>query len=364
MARNILYIISPLSALTLKKHSLLGIAWLLVVGVVTFSTARVYAEETFQDRIEANIPENSKKRFVTLTTENDLYGAGTDQNYTNGVRISWFEARQKPPGITKELEKILPFFEINDTTSVAYSLGHNIYTPDAVESPFQDPSDRPWAAFLYGSMAMVTLRADHIDEYEITLGVVGPLALGEPIQKNWHKLVNSPSPEGWDNQLKNEPGIILSWQRRWPETWHTDFDGTFLSFMPHAGATVGNVYTYANAGGTFKLSPQSGRWGDKPLSVRPSIPGTGYFPTSQGSNWELFLGLEGRAVARNIFLDGNTFANSHSIDKKPLVADASAGVAFTWGQTRLSYTLVYRTKEFDRQDNEDIFGAISIGYNF
>src|SRR3546814_11015068 len=29
----------------------------------------------------------------------------------------------------------------------------------------------------------------------------------------------------------------------------------------------------------------------------------------------LFAGVEGRAVLRNIFLDGNTFADSHSVDE-------------------------------------------------
>lgn len=69
------------------------------------------------------------------------------------------------------------------TTSVAYSLGHNLYTPDAIESAEQDPEDRPWSAFVYGSMGMVTLNDESLDEYEIALGVVGPLALGEPVQK-------------------------------------------------------------------------------------------------------------------------------------------------------------------------------------
>jgi lipid A 3-O-deacylase len=322
------------------------------------------AEETLKDRFPKDLLNNDKKYYFTLTVENDLFGKGTDQNYTNGIRLGWFEAGEKPLGITNNLEKILPFLDINETTSVAYSVGHNLYTPKAVESPLQDPNDRPWASFLYSSIAMATLAKNHLDEYEITLGVVGPLALGEPIQKKWHKLINSTTPRGWDNQIKNEPGIILSWQRRWPETWYADLGGTFLSFTPHAGVTAGNIYTYANAGSTIKFSPENNRWADKPLSVRPSIPGTGYFPASERMGWELFLGLEGRAVARNIFLDGNTFADSHSVDRKILVADASAGVALTWGQTRLSYTLVYRTKEFNKQDDAAIFGAVSLGYNF
>ena len=340
------------------------VLWFFAMALVALTPAHSYGQETVQERLNRDVPKDGKKRYFTFTTENDLYGAGTDQNYTNGLRLGWFKARQKPPGITEEFEKILPFLDINETTSVAYSLGHNIYTPDAVESPFQDPNDRPWAAFLYGSMAMVTLEANHIDEYELTLGVVGPMALGEPIQRTWHKLVDSTNPSGWDNQLSNEPGLILSWQRRWPQAWYADMDDLFVSFMPHAGATVGNIYTYANAGGTVKLSPGANRWGDKPLRVRPAIPGTGYFRASDKLSWELFFGLDGRAVARNIFLDGNTFTSSHSIDKKPLVADANVGVALTYGHTRLSYTLVYRTKEFDGQNNEDIFGAVSIGYNF
>ena len=321
-------------------------------------------EQTIAEKLPDNIRNDSKKHYVTLTVENDLFGAGGDRNYTNGIRLGWFSVREKPPGITRELEEWLPFLEVNDTTSVSYSLGHNLYTPEAVESPFQDPGDRPWAAFLYGAMAMVTLADNHVDEFEVTLGVVGPMALGEPIQKNWHELIDATAPRGWDNQLKNEPGLIFSWQRRWPETWSAQAGGLFLSFMPHAGVTAGNIYTYANAGGMFKLSSDDRRWSDKPVSVRPSIPGTGYFPASEEIGWEVFLGVEGRAVARNIFLDGNTFADSHSVDKIPLVADVNAGVALTWGQTRLSYTLVYRTEEFDGQDDPSIFGAISLGYNF
>ncbi|MFW0778128.1 MAG: lipid A deacylase LpxR family protein [Rickettsiales bacterium] len=331
---------------------------------ITAIASLAHAEETLEEQASEEILKEDKTYYATLTVENDLFGAGTDQNYTNGIRLSWFELGEKPPAITKDLEHIWPFLDINDTTSVSYSLGHNLYTPNAVGSATQDPNDRPWAAFLYGSMGMTTLAENHIDEYEITLGIIGPAALGKPIQKTVHDIIDSTDPKGWDNQLKNEPGLMLSWQRRWPEAWRANIKPLFMSFTPHAGITAGNIYTYANAGGTIKISPKERRWADKPLSVRPSIPGTGYFPSSDSLGWEIFIGTEGRAIARNIFLDGNTFSNSHSVDKKHLVMDANAGVAFTFGQTRLSYTLVYRTKEFDGQDDEDLFGAISVGYNF
>jgi hypothetical protein len=78
-------------------------------------------------------------------------------------------------------------------------------------------------------------------------------------------------------------------------------------------------------------------------------------------SWSVFAGLEGRAVGRNIFLDGNTFRDSPSVDKKYFVGDANIGVALTYGRTQLTYTLNWRSEEFQGQDKPDIFGAIGLG---
>lgn len=319
-------------------------------------------EEPVTEDLPRSVLDGEDRRYISLTLENDLFGKGTDQNYTNGIRVGWFETGRKPPGITEQLDQYIPFLDVNETTSVTYSLGHNLYTPDEIDSTEQDPDDRPWAAFAYASMGMVTLDEDHLDEYEITLGVVGPMAFGEEIQKAVHDIVGSPEPRGWDNQLENEPGLILSWQRRWPKSLREDFAGTYLSLAPHMGLTGGNIYTYANTGATFKISSESGRWADKPLMVRPAIPGTGFFPRARDPYWEAFLAFEARAMARNIFLDGNTFEDSHSVDSKPVVGDISAGFTVTWDRLRVGYTLVYRTREFAGQDEPELFGAVNLGY--
>ena len=67
---------------------------------------------------------------------------------------------------------------------------------------------------------------------------------------------------------------------------------------------------------------------------------------------------------RNIFLDGNTWKDSRSVDKKPLVGDLQAGLAITINGTRIAYTHVIRSKEFDGQDQHDEFGALSVSFNF
>lgn len=324
-------------------------------------------KETLQQQIAQRLVNVKDRKFITLNSENDLYGGGTDQNYTNGARITYFDMGKRPPEIFDVLDRLVPTFSINPTTSVYYSLGHNLYTPKDITRVTQDPNDRPWAAFLYTSAGLVSVTNNHIDEIEATLGIVGPAALGRQVQTFVHENISdSPTPRGWDNQLSNEPGLMLSWQRRWPERY--GFEGPLglsTGVEPHFGVTLGNIYTYTNAGLSLRLSPSSGRFQDDPARVRPAMPGTGAFIVDDGQfSWHLFGGIEGRAVARNIFLDGNTFADSYSVDKKIFVGDASAGIAFTYGHTRLSYALMYRTKEFDKQDDPSIFGTVSLGYRF
>lgn len=325
-----------------------------------------YAEPTIEQSIPQKVLSTPKKKIVTLIVENDSLGGGTDQNYTSGVRINYTNTDVTFPQIAHRIDRLIPTFEINRTSSIYYSFGQNIYSPRDITRTSLNPDDRPWAGFLYGTLGMVTLTDNHTDEVEATLGIVGPAALGELTQKFVHKhLTDSITPEGWENQLKNEPGAMLAWQRSWPMAINGLVNDNFWSVKPYAGATVGNIYTYGDVGFTLRLSPYDSRWQDTPLRVRPSMPGTGIYDISNNNwSWALFSGIEARAVARNIFLDGNTFTDSHSVDKKPFVFDATAGAALTYKNTRLSYTLVYRTDEFEMQKEPEIFGALSLGLRF
>jgi hypothetical protein len=100
-----------------------------------------------------------------------------------------------------------------------------------------------------------------------------------------------------------------------------------------------------------------------PPRIRPSLPGAGYYQ-SEDVHCYLFAGGEGRAVLHNLFLDGNTFTDSHSVDKKPFVGDVQVGLALQISRLRVTYTQIYRTKEYDGQDSADQFGALSLSYAF
>ncbi len=340
----------------------------LIIFALCFSAINAAAAQTpsIEEEIAARVKASEDKNFVSLSIENDSIGGGTDQFYTSGVRFTWFNVNTPVPDALDEMADAIPTFDLNATTSTFFTLGQNIYTPENIRQRTNQNNDRPWAAFLYGSVGLASLENNHIDELELTLGVVGPEALGEQSQKFIHRhITDSPIPQGWQNQLDFEPGIILSGQRRWPRAFSTTLGDYQLRAEPNVNVSFGNIYTYAGTGLTFTFGPYQNRFQDTPPRVRPVMPGSGYFETpDQGWSWYLFASADGRLVGRNIFLDGNTFSDSHSVDKKPLVGDATAGVAFTLGEYRLSYSINARTKEFDGQDDESVFGAFTISTRF
>ena len=302
------------------------------------------------------------KAIVSIVGENDIAG-GTDQNYTNGIRFSWLSSERKTPEWAQWAAHNLLPLDDKGNKRIGLSFGQNMYTPENLST--RDPilNDRPYAGWLYGSLGMVSDTGKTLDTAMITLGVVGPYSLARPTQSFVHKVIDSPHPYGWDNQLKNEPGIIFTLERKWRALYEFSPFGIGVDATPHIGGNLGNVNTDAVIGTTFRLGYDlPADYG--PPRIRPSLPGSDFFVPTKSLGGYLFAGVEGRAVGRNIFLDGNTFASSPSVDKKWLVGSVQAGFAVTYDDVRLSYTHVLMTREFDEQGKAAKFGALTLSYRF
>src|SRR6218665_2701289 len=48
-------------------------------------------EPSLQSDITRQIRKNPNEKFITFNSENDMYGGGTDRNYTNGARVTYFD---------------------------------------------------------------------------------------------------------------------------------------------------------------------------------------------------------------------------------------------------------------------------------
>lgn len=302
------------------------------------------------------------KGVYSVSFENDIF-AGGDNNYTNGVRFSYYAPESEVPSWLDRTANAMPFFAEEGHKRWGISVGQNMYTPDDITVRTRQPNDQPYAGFLYGSATVVSDTGSTLDTFQLTLGVVGPSSYAEQTQKFIHRVTDSPTPNGWDFQLKDEPALILSYERKWRSLYEFTPFGWGVDLTPTAGVNLGNVYTNAVVGAYARFGYDLPSDYGPPL-IRPSLSGTDFFTPNRDFGWYLFGGVEGQAVARNIFLDGNTFRDSDSVDKEPLVGGVQAGIAFTVYDTRIAYTHVIRSDQFKGQRAREEFGALNVAFRF
>lgn len=319
----------------------------------------------------------SDSSTFSILFENDLFG-DTDEQYTSGLQIGWmspdltrYADAQRVPGWLLPLVKRLPWInEPNTQRNVGFSIGQKIFTPEDIRSVDWVPDDRPYAGWLYGGLSFTSKTSNRMDMFELQFGVIGPASLAEEAQNMVHDLRGIPQANGWSHQLKNEPGLGLIYERKWRPFTSDNVTGAGYDIITHAGGALGNVWIYGNAGAEVRLG-----WnlpGDFGTSyIRPggntNAPTTVDDPRLRSEaayGGYLFAALTGRIVGRDIFLDGNTFADSHSIDKETFVGDLIVGGSVIFHQFKLSYAQVFRTREFEGQNDKHNFGSISLSITF
>jgi hypothetical protein len=299
---------------------------------------------------------------ASLVVENDLF-YDRDRNYTSGVALVWVGTRGSTPGWALRVARRITWFPADAPVRHGYLVGQNMYTPRDITLADPPLDDRPYAGWLYGTVGLAVETGRQLDQLALTVGVVGRASGAEQTQAFVHRVQDEVEPQGWDTQLGNELGLLLTYQRSWRALATTGFAGLELDLSPHFGGALGNVYTYANTGLAARIGKRLAL-DHGPPRIQPSVPGSGLSLPTDTFAWYLFTGFEGRAVGRNLFLDGNTFQDSRSVDKEVLVGDVQWGVSMSWRGARLSYTRVLRSREFTRQSEHDEFGAVSLSLSF
>lgn len=303
---------------------------------------------------------------VEFIIENDLLLA-QDRHYSNGLFLNVLAPMAYLPSWIATAARLLPPYN-DDPSEVrwGFAVGHEMYTPEDYFERSLIVDDRPYAGWLFARFELYRDRnrdlpgkLPYLDSLQVDLGVVGPAAIAEEAQSGIHAVFFSPKFEGWDNQLRNEVGLIL---RR---GWHWRIPGDAIEFGRgfHADAIanltldLGNVKTAASAG--VKLR---GGW------RLPKDFGLGRFAPAEGSEsgfrLYLFVGVDVSAVARDIFLDGNTFRDSHEVDKKTFVIHLPMGVAFACGRFRTSLSASWNSEAFKGQQGADWNGRWSLGWDY
>ncbi len=297
--------------------------------------------------------------------ENDAFDEklglhASDRWYTNGIKVIDTEApKNAPAGLHCWLPDLLDWFGAGDKYryEFGWALAQQMFTPQQIQVSASQPNDRFWGGWLYvGAIVQRHIVDDNrsvtrSEILEVDYGVVGPMSLAELFQKGIHGLIGAQQPQGWSNQLRNEPGMQVTYLDSQRVGGVHTFDGGLQTDLTmHRGFNVGTLFDYGNAGLTW-------RWG-KGLEQGPI--GTIESPTlgdlgRTSQRWYFLARIDAKLVAHNTFIDGSILRNApydSSVHSKPGVLQGSIGGVYEFAtgparEWRVSFLLHRRTPEFN-----------------
>lgn len=261
-------------------------------------------------------------RSVAVRLDNDILaprgrGAPPDYDYTQGLSI------------VAELDS---FRACARCARTRVGAGQRIYTPRR-DAPEPIPGERPYAAWLYAGAELDLGDAARERTASVEVGVTGKPALGEPVQNGAHRLLSSEPQRGWAHQLGFEPGILLRYREGYPIERPVHRLGA-ARLVPRWSVSVGNVRTAADAGASLRIGRVSGA----------------YAEAVAREEW----------IARDLFLDGNTFRGNSSARKLPLVAEGQLAIGYRARSWAAEYRATLRAREYRAQPAAHPHGSLTV----
>lgn len=295
--------------------------------------------------------------------DNDIV-SGDDGYYTNGIQLYYITPNRPVVGAIDWLADPVTGSTLPVSRHYGFALGQKMFTPRDLTANPPSPNDRPYAGWLYGRLSVLTVEPRHVDRMALDVGVVGPWSLAEDTQKFVHRIVpGSTHPEGWSHQIENEPGIVISGERAWRQERPRRIGPFDVDLTPHLAGSLGNVLTFSGAGATVRIgqnmAPPVGALLVRPLTAIPYQDAVG-----TGFSWYAYASAEARLIARNIFLDGNTFRDSANVEKIPAVGTVQIGLTVQWDRASVTAAYNMTTPEFTKQQGIAGYGSIRVAVTF
>jgi hypothetical protein len=299
----------------------------------------------------------------TIQVENDAVSTqqGTsDQYYTSGLRLGWTSGQDAIDPIAAWGHAIWG----GGTTRLSIDLSQSLFTPKQTQLDPPDPNDRPYAGELIVTGGMIHDSSWTRDVVSVSLGVIGPAALGEEVQNGFHSIIGDTPNRGWHYQIPDQPAFQFLGQRTW-RLPIADLGFMDADVLPSATASVGDIRDYVQLGGVIRFGQGlSSDFGT--ARIEPGLNGSDAYTNVQPFAWYGFAGVDGQAVGYDVTLDGSTFRNnSPSVSRIWDVGELQAGAAILVYGLRITYTQTWQTQEFRHQKSGLFnFGSLAVSAKF
>jgi len=195
---------------------------------------------------------------------------GSDNQFTNGISLQKHSALAESlaaasgtPAFGKHLAAwILP--ERDDLFyRETWTIGQNMQTPNNINARDVILTDVPYVGMLGWANSFIAFNDRELTGFQTLLGWVGDLTLAEQAQSTAHRITGASDPNGWRNQLDNEPLLnvyVMRKQKFYSTGW--------MDAAWNLDAALGNFFSHGQAALEF-------RFGDRPRGFAPAATPTG-----------------------------------------------------------------------------------------
>ncbi len=273
-----------------------------------------------------------------------------DREYTQGTRIQvlWPTDSRVARRLLGGPQQCRVGMGDRDCRMLSVAATQAIYTPN-LELRRRTAYERPYAGWLGTELGVQRDRARGLTALSVSLGVTGKASLAEPGQKAVHKLFGFRPPIGWDGQLPSELAVMATYRgaQSLVRARHAR-SGFGVIVAPEWRARVGTLATDATVGMQVVLG------------IRPPLPWNTAASPDHG-RWGIFLraGAAQHAVARNLFLDGTTFADSRSVPKRPTFGETELGLGLRFPIGVLEWRVHSLGREYELQPRPHAYSTLA-----
>ena len=302
--------------------------------------------------------QQSHSNEIGIQTDDDSYLAqGSDRYYTAG-NFAYFRHALNVKDTSRLRNKILGF-----------EFGQKLYSPHSGSIDFtgaDDPKyiDRPFAAYLYVGSTLNFLYKDESNlKLGAQIGIVGPAALGKPIQEFVHRAFGLYKPSGWEYQVDNDFEINLSAEYNRLLARASWADVSLTSY-----ADLGNGFTGAGIGPMFRLGDFNQLFNSE-STQSTAIKSRSFTPLNSR---ELFFYYKPQinVVAYDATIQGSLFgsksSNSMEVTLNPerLIFSNQVGIGYSGKRFVIDAAVLLHTKDVKQMVQADQWGSVTILYRF
>lgn len=308
---------------------------------------------------------------LTITLENDIV-TGSDNNYTNGLGVSWTSSELSSYAPDRFISKwgqafgFLPFVGDDDyRTYSSWTLAQEMHTPDDIKTADPPLDDQPYAGVLYVDSVLYAVKERWAHAWQLKLGVTGPASRAEDVQRWFHDVVGADEPMGWDTQLPSEPVINFGYTVAHELVRGRAGQSAEWRLVPVGHLGLGTYFTGVGLGmyGEFGWNLVEALGGTALRAGLNSASTVGVGPV-EGWSVALFCGAAVYGIAHYLPLDGTVFHDSRSVDTKPAVATGSVGLSVRHDRLVLSIAATFHSDTFETQRKNAEFGTMSFAWYF